>query len=465
MTTATPPRFEELSLDVVKPHPKNVRRSIGSLTELTDSIKAQGLLQPVVVAPGAKAGTYVLITGHRRHAAAKRAKLKALPCVVRDDLTDEVDQIAAMLVENVQRADLDAVEEGDAYQALLDLHVPIKKIAATTGRAQKTVRERVKIAAAPAMVRDKVIARQVSIEDALALESFADDEEAYNKLAGYLGTTNWAWALRDAKTARDLAKEIAKIRAELTAEGIPELTADEMDAIVSEHRLEGRNFQWTGPQLERPDADWADLAIQFATYGRPADRVRWFQLVPARTDDAPAAPATPTTKSGPTGAERAAARAQLEADLTTAATVRRDHLGKAIADGADDLAHHCLLRLIEGLFDEEEDRVELTAALLSITPPVWKDDEDDQDRGEKLRARVVEQLHRRTVPQLAILLRVLDRIWFDSMLKRPESWAANAGFRIELDGWRTELAEQFGYEWSDIEAQLIDAARSATPED
>ncbi|WP_394770364.1 ParB N-terminal domain-containing protein, partial [Klebsiella pneumoniae] len=77
------------------------------------------------------------MTGHRRAAAAKRAGLKTLPCVVRDDLDTEAKQIEAMLVENLQRSDLDPIEEGDAYQSLLDLNIPYKEIAETTGRAQK----------------------------------------------------------------------------------------------------------------------------------------------------------------------------------------------------------------------------------------------------------------------------------------------------------------------------------------
>ena len=106
-------------------------------------------------------------------------------------------------------------------------------------------------------------------------------------------------------------------------------------------------------------------------------------------------------------------------------------------------------------FDEDPDDVDLVAALLSVKPPVWGGDEDDDDRLAKVRERVEQAIGRLTINQLAILLRVVERDFADLSLKRPSGWT----WPDSID-WCTELSEKFGYEWSDVEATLVDAVQS-----
>lgn len=456
-TETAAPRFELLTLTAVKPHAKNVRRSVGGLVELTDSIKAQGVLQPLVVAPAKKAGTYTLIAGHRRAAAAKRAGLKTVPCVVRADLDTDAKQIEAMLVENLQHLALDPIEEGDAYQSLLDLNIPYKEIAETTGRAQKTIRDRVKVASASDSIRNKVIDKQLSLEDAIALEGFADDKEAYERIANYIGTNNFEWALKQAKTERAFQKEAAKIRAQLLAEGITEYDKDECQRIVDEAATNGNALKWVGPTDDRPaDAMPDDLAFYFWAHGSASavSRLRWMRLVPADTPGGKVTNLADERTSRDAEAERIA-RAKLEADLAIAHTVRREHLSKAVTAGEKDLAHSCLIQLLAYRFEDDPDDVDLVAALLAVKPPVWGGDEDDADRLAKVRERVDKAIERLTVHQLAILLRVVERDFADISLKRASGWTWS-----ESVDWCNELSEKFGYEWSDVEAALVDAAKS-----
>lgn len=456
-TDTAAPRFELLTLTAVKPHAKNVRRSVGGLVELTDSIKAQGVLQPLVVAPGKKAGTYTLIAGHRRAAAAKRAGLKTVPCVVRADLDTDAKQIEAMLVENLQHLALDPIEEGDAYQSLLDLNIPYKEIAETTGRAQKTIRDRVKVASASDSIRNKVIDKQLSLEDAIALEGFADDKEAYERIANYIGTNNFEWALKQAKIERAFQKEAAKIRAQLLAEGISEYDKDECQRIVDEAAANGNALKWVGPTDDRPaDAKPDDLAFYFWAHGSASaiSRMRWMRLVPADTPGGNVTNLADERTSRDAEADRIA-RAKLEADLAIAHTVRREHLSKAVTAGEKDLAHSCLTQMIGVRFDEDPDDIDLVAALLAVKPPVWGGDEDDDDRLAKVRERVDKAIERLTLNQLAILLRVVERDFADLSLKRPSGWT----WPDSID-WCNELSEKFGYEWSDVEATLVDAAKS-----
>jgi ParB family transcriptional regulator, chromosome partitioning protein len=103
--------YELVHVDDLTPDPNNVRDDLGDLTELTATIRDVGILQPIVAR---RAGTQlVIVMGHRRHAAGKAAGLSYVPVVVRDHL-DADDVLAAMIIENGQRRDLDPIEEARA---------------------------------------------------------------------------------------------------------------------------------------------------------------------------------------------------------------------------------------------------------------------------------------------------------------------------------------------------------------
>lgn len=110
-----------ISVADIRPHPNNPRQDLGDLTELADSIRSQGVLQPITVAPDPGNPTgYVCLLGHRRHAASLVAGQQLIPAMVRTDLSAS-QQLVAMGVENVQRSDLTPVEEATWLQGLLDL--------------------------------------------------------------------------------------------------------------------------------------------------------------------------------------------------------------------------------------------------------------------------------------------------------------------------------------------------------
>lgn len=158
-------QLDTLNITAIHPHPRNPRRDLGDLTELAASIKAQGLIQPVVVAR--RDDGYVLIAGHRRHRAATLAGHGTVPALIRDDLTSDAQIIEAMLIENVQRTDLTALEEADAYAQLELLGVKEAAMAQATGRAPKTVKERLLIAGLPAERREQIEAGTLSVEGAV----------------------------------------------------------------------------------------------------------------------------------------------------------------------------------------------------------------------------------------------------------------------------------------------------------
>jgi len=135
-----------LRLSEVRPNTLNPRRqfheSDALMDELVASVREVGLLQPIVVTPAG-----VIIAGHRRLIACKRAGLEKIPVIIRD--LDEAGQIAAMLIENLQRRSLNPVETGRGCAALRDRGLTMEQIAVRTGLALDTIRKHLQLLALP----------------------------------------------------------------------------------------------------------------------------------------------------------------------------------------------------------------------------------------------------------------------------------------------------------------------------
>jgi ParB family chromosome partitioning protein len=132
-----------LPVDKLCPHPDNPRKDLGDLTELAESIKSNGILQNLTVVPGEDSEHYMVIIGHRRMAAAKKAGLTEVPCAVVN--MSHKEQVATMLVENVQRSDLTAYEQAMGFQMMLDLGETQQSIAKQTGFSEATVSRRIRL--------------------------------------------------------------------------------------------------------------------------------------------------------------------------------------------------------------------------------------------------------------------------------------------------------------------------------
>jgi ParB/RepB/Spo0J family partition protein len=149
-------QLRTIPLALIDPHPDNPRTDVGDVEELAQSIRENGgrLLQPIVVVPAVKHragenelpddrddGRYVVIAGHRRRAACELLALSDVDCIVRDDLIGPTARIA-MLVENLQRVDLSALEEAQAFEALQQLGLKQRDIADRVGRNQSHISKR-----------------------------------------------------------------------------------------------------------------------------------------------------------------------------------------------------------------------------------------------------------------------------------------------------------------------------------
>ena len=151
-------------IESVRANPRNPRKTFAEteLAELADSIRERGIIQPIVVrAMKGAADTFEIIAGERRWRAAQRAALHDVPVVVVEVNDNEALQLA--IIENVQRADLNALEEAAGYQALADAHGYTQEdIAKTVGKSRSHVANTMRLLKLPASVREQLASGALS---------------------------------------------------------------------------------------------------------------------------------------------------------------------------------------------------------------------------------------------------------------------------------------------------------------
>ena len=167
------PTFEQLSLDRIDPNPRQPRGSFDeeSLQELTMSIEAVGVLQPIVVRPSDE--RYQIVMGERRVRAARAAGLERIPAIVRT--TEDNQMLRDALLENVHREDLNPLEEAAAYeQLLLDFGITQEELAARLGRSRPVIANAMRLLRLPGSVQRRIAARTLSAGHARAVASLED---------------------------------------------------------------------------------------------------------------------------------------------------------------------------------------------------------------------------------------------------------------------------------------------------
>src|SRR3954463_12340897 len=166
----------ELPLHALHANPRQPRRKFDSEAGagLADSVRSQGVVQPVLVRPRA-AGGYELIAGERRWRAARDAKLKSLPAVVRE--ADDRDSLLLGLVENIAREDLSPVEEARAFATVLDeFGLSLGDLAEQVGKSKPAVSNRVRLLELPEDVLKMLERGQLTEGHARAVLAVPDHE-------------------------------------------------------------------------------------------------------------------------------------------------------------------------------------------------------------------------------------------------------------------------------------------------
>jgi ParB family chromosome partitioning protein len=164
----------EIQLGQIRPNPFQPRKSFapGALEELQASIKAHGILQPIVLRPSGSG--YELISGERRWRAAQAAGLTTVPAVIREGVTDEA-MLELALVENLQRADLDPIEKSRGFQQLIDRGLSQEQVALRVGLQRSTVANHLRLLELSEPVQRAVVDGLLSMGHAKALLGLADE--------------------------------------------------------------------------------------------------------------------------------------------------------------------------------------------------------------------------------------------------------------------------------------------------
>src|SRR5690349_14672382 len=159
----------QISVDLIQRNPRQPREKfdIEELENLAASIREHGIIQPLIVSPG-KNGIYVLIAGERRLQAARKAGLQTVPVVIRHASDQQLLELA--LIENVQRADLNAIEAAEASQNLSkEFRMSHETIAQSVGKSRVAVTNTLRLLDASAAVKQALVDGRISEGHARAL--------------------------------------------------------------------------------------------------------------------------------------------------------------------------------------------------------------------------------------------------------------------------------------------------------
>ncbi|HUG16265.1 MAG TPA: ParB/RepB/Spo0J family partition protein [Thermomicrobiales bacterium] len=159
-----------VDVDSLEPNPlqPRIRWDETQLAALADSIREHGIIQPIVVTRGRGAKPYQIIAGERRWRAAQRAGLRTTPVLVREATPSQILEIA--LVENIQRSDLNPIEEALAYRHLTDeFGLKQSEIAERVGKSRPAIANTMRLLTAPAPIREAVANEDISAGHARAL--------------------------------------------------------------------------------------------------------------------------------------------------------------------------------------------------------------------------------------------------------------------------------------------------------
>ena len=166
--SASTKAIQSIEVALIQPHPEQPRRHFdeGALAELADSIGKRGVIQPIIVRP--HGGGFQIVAGERRWRAAQRAQLHRIPAIVRD--FDEAETLEIALVENIQREDLNPIEEAEAYRKLIaDFHHSQEALGRIVGKSRSHIANLIRLLDLPASVQQQVVEQKLSMGHARAL--------------------------------------------------------------------------------------------------------------------------------------------------------------------------------------------------------------------------------------------------------------------------------------------------------
>ncbi len=196
---------EQVAIDEIRSNPYQPRKHFDqkALQELADSIKENGVMQPIILRKSSVKG-YELVAGERRHKASKLAGMTTIPAIIRD-LNEEF-MIKYAILENLQREDLTALEEADAYQLMMDkLSLTQEKVADALGKSRSHVANHLRLRSLPEEVKQLLNEQKLSMGQARTIRSLTNDQDM---------VTLARKAVKENLTVRQLEKMVAEFKKE-----------------------------------------------------------------------------------------------------------------------------------------------------------------------------------------------------------------------------------------------------------
>ena len=174
----TTPKEEnnEINLDEIRPNPHQPRKVFDeeALNELANSIKKNGVFQPIIVKKSIKG--YDLVAGERRFRASKLAGLTTIPAIIRDFSEEQMIEIA--LLENLQRENLNAIEEALAYKSMLEkLHITQEELSNKVSKSRSHITNILGLLRLPTEIQDMITSNQLTMGHARVLSKLEDEEK------------------------------------------------------------------------------------------------------------------------------------------------------------------------------------------------------------------------------------------------------------------------------------------------
>jgi len=201
-------RYEEVPIDKLEPNPEQPRHHFHEqrLAELSDSIKHNGVIQPIIVTP--KGDKFIVIAGERRWRATKLAGYEKIPAVIRK--VDDKQMLSLALLENIQRQELNPIEEALAYRRLLDVNnFTHDTLAVHMGKSRVTISNTVRLLKLPDTIKNLIQDERITFGHARCLVTI-EDEDKVNKLADQC--IEKQWSVRELEKRIQLEREERKDR-------------------------------------------------------------------------------------------------------------------------------------------------------------------------------------------------------------------------------------------------------------
>lgn len=244
-------------IELVSPNPRNPRRNFAEadLADLAHSIREHGIVQPVVVRPSPAPGRYEIIAGERRWRAAQRAGLTEISVIIRD--VDDRAALELAIIENVQRADLNPIEEAAGYQQLIDEHNYTQAdLGQVIGKSRSHVANTLRLLKLPDVIRGLIVDGSLSAGHARTLVGATDPAGLAKRIVEDGLSVRQAEALAAAPERRSRSGRTTAGRAEKDADtlALERLLGDITGLQVTiNHRENGGELRIAYRSLEQLD--------------------------------------------------------------------------------------------------------------------------------------------------------------------------------------------------------------------